>query len=394
MTITVVHSNPVALQSGVMRVDRKFHLGMLRYADGLDEPVLTVNPATRVGQSIMDPIEVPLNELPYAVMAIRTGADRLPLPSELPPLSAVIGRSTLVYGGDLGAAHLCRALHVPYVLMLEYDLQTQIAVTTLEVTGQARRLVRSARCIWQHVVEGIPQIRAARSVHCNGFPVYETARRHNPNCLLYFDSRMSSGMLIGQDELEARVSNSHGRPLQLLYSGRYEPFKGALDVLRVGVNCLELGLDIELHCYGQGSLREQMLRTAAPWPDRLHVHDAIPYPDLVRTSRSFDLFVCCHVQNDPSCTYLEALGSGLPVVGYANAMWRDMCQASGAGTCSRMGDAGAVAARIQALSDNRAMLADMSARALAFARSHLFESEFDKRIEAINCMAREGPEPR
>jgi colanic acid/amylovoran biosynthesis glycosyltransferase len=159
------------------------------------------------------------------------------------------------------------------------------------------------------------------------------------------------------------------------------------DVLRVGMKCIELGLDVELHCYGQGSLREPMLRAAAARPDRLHVHDAIPYPDLVRISRSFDLFVCCHVQNDPSCTYLEALGSGLPVVGYANAMWRDMCQVSRAGMCSRMGEPYAVATCVQTLINNRAMLADMSAHALAFARNHLFEAEFGKRIEAINSVA-------
>lgn len=387
MTIALVHANPIAIQGAAVRVDRKFHIGMLRYARDLHEPVVSVNPQLPAEQPIMDPIELRLNALPYELMTIRTGPDLLPAPSELPRLHALLARSTLVYGGDLGIARLCRRQQVPYVLMLEYDLPTRIAATTLQVSGRARRIARAARCVWRHLMQSLPEIRAAHSVHCNGFPVYETARRHHPNCLLYFDSRMSAEMLIAPEQLEARLSNHRGRPLRLLYSGRYEPFKGALDVLRIGIGCLESGLDIELHCYGQGSLREPMLRMAALHPGRLHVHDAIAYPDLVERSRSFDLFVCCHVQNDPSCTYLEALGCGLPVVGYANAMWRRMCQVSGAGLCSRMGDPLAVAASIETLVHNRAMLADMSRRALAFARGHLFEAEFDKRIAALNSLA-------
>jgi glycosyltransferase involved in cell wall biosynthesis len=387
MTITLVHSNPITIERGVLRVDRKFHVGMLRYASRIDGRVTTLNPIRRSDQSIMDTIEVDLRELPYDVSPVETDGNGVALASELTRLRPQLARSTLVYGGELGIAAQCRALRVPYILILEYDLQTQIAATTLEISGRVRRRVRSARCAWRYLTQGIPEIRAAHSVHCNGFPVYESARRHNAHCLLYLDSRMTEDMLISADQLQGRLSHNRQRPLRLLYSGRYEPFKGALDVVRVAAECIRRGLDVELHCYGQGSLRGQMLRTAAGYPDRLQVHEAIPYPQLVEVSRSFDIFVCCHVQNDPSCTYLEALGAGLPVVGYANAMWRSMRAASQAGLCSKMGLPGEVAGGIETLFRDRSMLTDMSMHALAYARHHLFETEFDKRIDAINAAA-------
>ncbi len=393
MSITLVHSNPVAIEDGVLQVDRKFHVGMLRYASGIDARVTSLNPLRRAQQRVMDTIEVDLRDLPYAVMPVTTGADGLATPSELARLRPQIAQSTLVYGGDLGIAALCRALRVPYLLILEYDLPTQIAATTLEIAHRPRRWLRAARCTWRYLTHSIPEIRAACGVHCNGFPVYESARRYNAQCLLYLDSRMTRDMLIAPEQLQARLSTNRERPLRLLFSGRYEPFKGALDVLRVAMDCIRRGLDIELHCYGQGSLRASMLQLAASHPQRLHVHDAIAFPQLVEVSRSFDVFVCCHVQNDPSCTYLEALGAGLPVVGYANAMWRSMCQASQAGLYSTLGVPDEVAAGIETLYRDREALAGMSTHALAFASNHLFESEFDKRIDAINsaltrCAAR------
>jgi hypothetical protein len=101
------------------------------------------------------------------------------------------------------------------------------------------------------------------------------------------------------------------------------------------------------------------------------------------------VFVCCHVQNDPSCTYLESFGAGLPIVGYANRMWERLCDASGAGLCSPIGKPHLVAADVRRLT-NRADLATKSVQALDFARAHSYETEHGKRIEALNEVLAEG----
>jgi glycosyltransferase involved in cell wall biosynthesis len=251
----------------------------------------------------------------------------------------------------------------------------------------ARRAVRAARCAWKYATRAIADMRGAHSLHCNGYPIYEAARHHNANRLLYLDSRMSADMVMPREELAARLATRTKRPLRLLFSGRYERMKGADDALRVAVECLRRGLDIEMHCYGQGSLRGEMERIAAKAerPARIFINDAVPYTELVSISRTFDIFVCCHIQSDPSCTYLESFGAGLPVVGYGNRMWRRLCETSGAGYVSPIGRPEKAADNVARLLSHPEVLAAMSDKALAFARLHCFESEFRKRIDALNC---------
>jgi glycosyltransferase involved in cell wall biosynthesis len=386
MTITMVHSNPARIDNGVFKVDRKFHVGMQTYADQIRIPLTTVHPEMAPDQAIMDPIEVPCSELSYRVMIVKTDRAWRPLPAEIPRLRDKISASRLVYGTGLGSSKIARDVGVPYILILEYDLQTQITVSTSQVSSSLRRTIRAARCAWQYWTRGIPEMRGAHSLHCNGYPIYDATRRYNANSLLYFDSRMSADMIIPQQELDARLATRVGRTQRLLFSGRFERMKGADDAVRVAVECLRRGLDIEMHFFGQGSLRGEMelIAATAQRPGRIFIHDAVPYTELVTASRTFDLFVCCHIQSDPSCTYLESFGAGLPIVGYANRMWRRLRETSGAGFASPMGSPEKVVDDVEKVLLNSDVLPAMSEKALAFARQHCFELEFRKRIDALN----------
>jgi glycosyltransferase involved in cell wall biosynthesis len=229
-------------------------------------------------------------------------------------------------------------------------------------------------------------IRAAHSLHCNGYPVYDQTRQYNESSLLYLDSRMEIAAIINEKDLSHRLGTIGLRSVRLLYSGRYEPVKGADDAVMVAVECLRRGLPVEMDCYGQGTLKGKMHEIAAEFPDQIRVHDPVPYPELTRIAKRSDVFVCCHIQNDPSCTYLESMGAGLPIVGYDNRMWRRMYEESGAGFCSRMGHPQGVADTIEHLTrEDTQLLSQMSQRALVFARKHAFEIEFKKRVDAINA---------
>ena len=377
----MIHSNPVLVADGMLTVDRKFHTGMLNYAEHLKYRIITVNPLARASGQIMDGVTVPLVKLPYAVEPVQCDLRMNLEGSEVKRLRQVIAGSALVYGNGFGAAKIARELAVPYIPMIEYDLQTQITVTTAGVRNLAKRAVRTARCLLDYTTVQLSDISRAHSVHCNGYPIFDVASRYNPNTLLYLDSRMSRDMIISDEELRQRCYNRPGRPLRLLYSGRYERMKGADDAVMVALACFQQGLDIEMHCYGQGSLKPSMLKLASARADRIHIHDAVPYPQLVQIARTFDLFVCCHIQNDPSCTYLESIGAGLPIAGYANKMWLGLLKASGAGVASPLHRHRMLAALIR---DSLGQLSEMSHRAVAFARAHNFEREFARRIAALN----------
>ncbi len=371
--IVMIHANPARIERNRLTVDRKFHMGMVRYAELIRSPIVSINPPLSAVQQVMDQIEIPLAELPYGIQTTVDPAKTVP----------AIKAARLVYGyeNSMQAATIAREHGVPYIMIVEYDLQTKMTETASRVANPLRRVIRRARSAAYYFRKLLPEIRNAHSLHCNGYPTFESMAPYNANRLLYLDSRMSADMLITDDELKARLDNRGGRPLSLLYSGRYEPMKGALDAVKVGLECIRRRLPIEMHCYGQGSQMAAMEKLAAKSP--IKVYPAIPYPELVKISRTFDAFVCCHIQNDPSCTYLESMGAGLPIVGYDNRMWRGVLNASSAGYASPMHHTRGVADSIAALTQ-QPQLHDLSIKALAFAKSHTFEREYQKRIDAIN----------
>jgi glycosyltransferase involved in cell wall biosynthesis len=373
----MVHANPARIEGNTLTVDRKFHVGMLRYAELIRSPIVTINPPLPAGQKILDQIEIPRAELPYEIQV------------SVDPAHAVdaIKAARLVYGYEnfLTAATIARKHRIPYIMIVEYDLRTRMTETASKVSNPVRRTIRRARSAANYFRDLLPEMRHAHSLHCNGYPTFEGTARHNSNRLLYLDSRMSADMLIPDDQFKTRVNNQDERkPLRLLYSGRYEPLKGALDAVRVGLECIKRGLRIEMHCYGQGSQMLSMQELAAG--STIQVHSAIPYPELVNVSRSFDAFICCHIQNDPSCTYLESMGAGLPILGYDNRMWVGLLKASGAGYAFPMHRPRQVADGVKALVQP-GQLRELSLKARAFATSHTFEKEFQKRVDAINLAA-------
>lgn len=378
----MLHSNGARIDNGILRIDRKFLTGMRLYAEHIGTPFMTIHPELDADNQPMDMVDVPCKDLGFEVMTIKKNATPQ---STTALLSKQIACSRLVYGGGFDSCQIAQRLGVPYVLVLEYDLRTQITVSAIQVKSLARRAIRSMRCIKHYISHDIPAMRGAHALHCNGYPVYDESRKFNSNQLLYLDSRMSANMVITERQLDERLRRRSRRPLRLLFSGRYEKLKGADDAVRVALECLKRGRDIELHTYGQGALRDTMLGLAreSPIADRIHVHDPILYPELVRRARDFDLFVCCHIQSDPSCTYLESFGAGLPIVGYANRMWQRLSATSNSGYASPIGRPSAVADNVDRLIADGDMLAEMSRRARAFALKHTFENEFSLRTDAI-----------
>jgi colanic acid/amylovoran biosynthesis glycosyltransferase len=383
--ITFIHNNPVVLRDGLFVVDRKFHTGMLDYGARIPSRLVTVHPLSANAEAMMDPVEISLSDLPYGVLGLRVSPDQTPDDSSAKDLARTIHDSRVVVGWGYGAPQLAMKLGRRYIACLEYDLQTQIVAATSFATNPVRKLYKAMRVAAAYWREMVPVMRGAYEIHCNGYPMHEVAQAYNARTLMYLDSRMRSALVIREAVLDARLKSLRGRRLRLLFSGRFEKMKGALDAVVSARRCLEHGIDLEMHCYGSGSLAERMRREADKSSGRIVIHDPIPFEDLVQRSHEADIFVCCHIQSDPSCTYLESMGAGLPVVGYANRMWSAMARASGAGLVVPQDTPDAIAGAVMALQKNPDLLMDMSRRARAFALAHCFEQEFRLRTEAISA---------
>ena len=383
--LTMLHPNAAIIEGNILRIDRKFLLGMGAYANNISIPIATVHPEAKPESFIMDLVSVPLSELPYLVLVLKTDRSGELPPLERARLQSQLAKSRLVYGGGFGSSRFCREHGIPQIRVLETDLRSQIVVSTSAVSSPLRKFVRCIRIISSYLQDIYSLSKAAR-LHCNGYPAYFETRFFNTDRLLYLDSRMSMADIISEADLERRLASNVNRPLRLLFSGRFEPLKGAVDCVRVGIECLRMGVDIEMHCFGQGSQSNEMKHLAnESGCGKIYVHDAISFPELVERSREFDIFVCCHIQSDPSCTYLESFGSALPIVGYSNRMWRHLQRHSGVGSTAPIGNYKLLAAHVKKYSIERDSLGQHSTLARAFAVEHCFESEFKKRTDDINA---------
>jgi colanic acid/amylovoran biosynthesis glycosyltransferase len=387
--ITMFHSNLARVEGGRFFVDRKFHTGMRKYVEQLSMPVLSVHrhlPA-KDDATVMDLVELPEDQLGYSVLTFQGDRAGRPLAEDMQRLRARAASSRLVYG-DLPGRRLAAELRIPYVAIVEYNLQTTMTFASEGTTGTWRRRWRSAKAARTYFTCDAPAMRAAALLHCNGYPIYEESSWLNGRRLLYLDSRMARALIIPEAELFARLAARSQRLPRLLFSGRFEPAKGALDVVKVAAECARRGAQFEMHLYGKGSQREAMDRAVVEHglQGRVTIHDPVPFTELVQIARSSDLFVCCHVQDDPSCTYLESLGCGLPVVGYDNAMWRGLAEHSRAGIVTPLRSPSALAEKLTDLLTNHAQLNTLSDRARTFALEHCFENEFTRRTSSLEAL--------
>ncbi len=382
--------SPCLIENGVLRIDRKFHVGASVYAERLGTSVVVIAPTLTAGCRQMDFVEIPTDDLSYRVEPVRCDGNHRLRGSELDRVERLVGQASLIYGTGFETQLFAQKLAKPYIAVVEYDLPTQIKIARFPVHGRIRRGVRTVKTLCRFLPK-IRDLRRAHSVHCNGYPVHEQSRRFHRDCLLYLDSRMADAMVIESDRLDMRLADFKiGRKPRLLYSGRYEEIKGALDVVEVGLELFRRKVPFVLDLFGAGSLVGEMRRRveSAGAQDCIHVNNAIPYPELVERSHDSDVFICCHVQADPSCTYLEACGSGLPIVGYGNRMWRSFVKDAGNGLVTRMGRPVETAKAVQNLLSDWPSLSAFAHRSRDFAKKHCFEGEFDKRIHAIQELLR------
>ena len=374
-------------------IDRKFHEGMIGYVERLDRPFSCLMPRLTPAEAsqAMDMIEVPISELPYRVNVLSKpllGAESLRI------IERSLDGVALVYLGssadlNLAAAGVCRRRGIPYAVVSEYTVQTELDIMRANTPSPARRLWREAR-IRLGKRRRLNHVASAQEVHANGYPTYLELAAANPRRMLFFDTRARGKDIIGEAELRERLASRANRRPRLIYAGRYDPMKGALDVVKVGIELDRLGLDFQLDLYGKGSLRRSMesLASQSSAAAKIKIHDAVAYrPDLQRIAKQADLFICCHVQGDPSCTYLETFACGVPIVGYGNEMWTPLARDSGAGEVVAKGDYNALAKTVaQLVGESR--LEELSLRARNFAAANTMEIAWDRRISHLAALVR------
>ncbi len=332
-----------------------------------------------------DDVEVDPRELPFELFVANFDGEQARRVLAMLTVAAV--------GVDYRSTHLSRwgrELDVPVVYGSEYSLKTRLDVWRAQITNP---IMLARKAVWELDLERRQRaaISIAAGIQCNGVPTYEAYRKINPNAMLFFDGRLEERMFAGPELQAARHERMRkGEPLRLAWSGRMNHMKGPMYLPRFARHLADLGVPFQLEIFGGGVLEEPVRAEVAKLglSDRVHVKGFVDFYDVLTPylQREIDIWVCPHPQGDPSGAYMEALGHGLPIIGFGNEALAGMFKFVDAGEVVPVGDTAAFAKAVARAHANREQLIRWSTAARAFATEHTFDKSFERRMKHIDAL--------
>ena len=385
-SLLVISSAPATLVDKQPFLDIKFVEGMRYYNDLWDGPVSCIL-KLRDGTFPFGQTYAP-DQLPFNVTLLPAnksiGAEE------------ISGHDIILCGGDnhehLHLADICRDVRKKLVFIIEYIPETRRQIIFLDPSRSLPRKLYSLLWTMKQERRRRRAFRIADGIQANGYPAFSLYSPMNANPMMYLDNRVGKNLLATETEMEARQQRLlSGAPLRLLHSGRLEHLKGSQDLVPIARRLAAKGVDFTLDIFGTGSLEDEIRKGIAEHglKDRVRLNGAVDFEsELVPFAREHaDIYLSCHRQSDPSCTYIENMGCGLAVIGYANRMWSALREESHAGWTAPLGDTGALADAIAEAATNRHDLAGSCRAARSFAGQHSFENEFQRRIQNLKALA-------
>ncbi len=286
---------------------------------------------------------------------------------------------------QLEAAALCATVDTACIYVVEYTLRTRLDMARHAPTSLLKKLKTA---VWHLRNEKriLRAIRAADAVQANGIPAYEGYGFGKPSALLYFDTRLRRDRVMGRAMLETKLrALRQGGSIRLAFSGRLIEAKGADAMVPLALRLRQLALPFTLDIFGAGELGESIRSDIAAngLEDSVRLRGAVDFDEVLMPAikEQVDLFICCHRQGDPSCTYAETLGCGVPIVGFANESLSALVEQHDVGWTVPMGAVRELADLIVRLAGSRDDICSKSVGAMQFAEKHNYESVFDLRIE-------------
>lgn len=367
----------VCHEDGTIGLTQKFVSGIQEYLKHWDGPIQVLIEPADASTGNLDTVAFNPDELPFSLDL----ADY-----HSPELVDHLEKSALVLAslsyGQTHLASLCRKRHLPLVFITEYTLKTRREIVKANISSPLRRTYRELKEIqleWRQR----QAVQLASGIQCNGTPTFLSYRALNRNPLLFFDNRIHADAIISEEALKTRLQRKG--PLQLLYSGRLDPMKGAAALPSMIEAFHRQGTPFHFHICGDGSLGPSIQQEIAARGLMEHCtfHGVLDFERelLPFVKEKIDLFICPHVQGDPACTYMETFACGVPILGFANEALSGLCHAAPVGWTVSSGAIADLAKRLHQLDRKAVSEASFVARSLA--SQHTFEQTFQRRVEHL-----------
>lgn len=265
----------------------------------------------------------------------------------------------------------------PVVLTSEVNLgiRLDLAKSYTSGLGQARLMAG----LIKNEPKMISSARRASGIQCNGFATWSSYSRYSPNPMEFHDHRILEADVTRTESIKPWNGDTR---LQVAFSGRVVAIKGPQFFIKLAQRAFDFGLPADFHVLGSGADLEQLKAIAPP---NVTFHGFIDFEtewkSLVR--EKIDLMVLPHVQGDPSCTYFESLGSGVPVLGFDNQTMTPIARKYGAGWAVHRGNVDGLYSHLTTILANPTTLAEARQNGLNVLRTRTFEAETARRMEHI-----------
>jgi glycosyltransferase involved in cell wall biosynthesis len=232
-------------------------------------------------------------------------------------------------------------------------------------------------------------VRACSLGLFHGKTVYDAYARLCRRPELVHDVHVHPEDAISDIDLVSKIADLGARSsIRIGYVGRAHPMKAPLqwiDAVAKTVNML--GAErVEAVWLGDGPLLEE----ARARVRELHLEGCIRFPGFVADRsevlaflRQQDVLLFCHVTPESPRCLLEALISGLPLVGYESSFAHELVGDRGGALLSPMGDSGALAVNLIRLASARDELRRLTQEAATSRKIYNDEALFAVRDELI-----------
>lgn len=333
------------------------------------------------------------NTTPYVIGQM--GFELIVLDQGAPVPQLLLDETSLVYCSaddmaNIDLAHEMNGRFGKIVFTVKLTLAERLATNWSQPTRLRKRL---GSVLWQFRNAGRfrEALYEANGIHCNGYAAYRAYRRRARHSLHYLDSRLSADHLATSAELEARAARlTSGAPLRLTWFGKMTPESGVMDFLPIAHLLASRGMQFEFELFGKGPL-EQRLRdgiSGLGLSDRMRLNEPadldgalVPY-----LRKNADIFLSARKLPAPVDAYVEAMGAGLPILGYSNAMLKSLEARTSAVWCVKKGSYNAMVRALERLDQNRDPIIAAAPKAVEFASGNTFETVFSSRMDDLKAL--------
>lgn len=308
----------------------------------------------------------------------------------------LLEEASLIYcaADDMQYLGLPKRLHGK-LAKLVFTIERPLSGRLRQAVNDRRRTPLSRLRGMQWALSHEPALRRAlvqaSGLHCNGPLAAGAYARLNPRTLSYMDNRMRLPMLARGPDQAARAERLRaGAPLTLASVCPLEPETGVFDLLSAAHVLNATGVDYRMQIFGTGSLFGRLTDgiAALKLKDRVQLAEPPGFETSLvpHLRRNADVFLAPWQLSDPVSGYIDAMGCGIPVLGYRNPLWRKLLGASGGGWSVPARPA-ALVSQLQRLNADRDAIAAASGRALEHARANTFETVFARRMSHLREIA-------